>query len=662
MIDADFVAAIVASPDDPAARSVYADWLEDRGDPRAELVRIEAELWREPIDLVRVRRLIPRRIDLRRDVDPRWYVAVATPSLAEIRRRLQHLAALDPGRKLDQHHEYRLRPPVTEAQVAEVEARIGCRLPHQYRRFVLELGDGGTGPDYGIASITKLEGNRATPVETPTTIGEMKRAELSDGAFAICEVGCGIFYYLILSGPDAGVVWYDGDGNVVPAPVNGSWQEASILLASPREARAEFVTWYANWLDDTLWSIARFTADKEDIFERPPEQVTDVNLAKITIVPEGLRRLTETRRLDLGGCAIESLPAWIGELSKLEWLTLDRTALRELPEAIGELQALQHLSCFHAEQLARLPLSLGRLRSLVTLDLRNCALRELPETFGELGLSELHVHHNPLATLPASIGKLRKLRSLDLSFCRIRDLPDAIAELPELTEINLRANELTHLPEVIGRCARLETLWLMENPGLDLADALRTLARVPTLRRLSLSSLGLVTLPDEIGLLTELRYLYLSQNDLTGLPDSITNLTKLREIDLQGRNNLRVDWDELWERIPSLGTSGDNCEMLADVTIPDGTAVAVGEPFVKTWRLRNTGDNPWVDGYRITHVDGPDFGAPGHEVVAQPGEEIEVSLEMTASEPGLQRSSWQIANAYDDPFGDEFYVEIEATD
>jgi uncharacterized protein (TIGR02996 family) len=42
-----FLAAIQADPDDPTARLVFADWLEDHGDPRAELLRLGVAL--EPV-------------------------------------------------------------------------------------------------------------------------------------------------------------------------------------------------------------------------------------------------------------------------------------------------------------------------------------------------------------------------------------------------------------------------------------------------------------------------------------------------------------------------------------------------------------------------------------------------------------------------------------
>jgi uncharacterized protein (TIGR02996 family) len=51
-----FLAAIKNDPDDDASRLVYADWLEEREDPRAEYLRLEVQL--EKI-LPRLRELVP---------------------------------------------------------------------------------------------------------------------------------------------------------------------------------------------------------------------------------------------------------------------------------------------------------------------------------------------------------------------------------------------------------------------------------------------------------------------------------------------------------------------------------------------------------------------------------------------------------------------------
>jgi uncharacterized protein (TIGR02996 family) len=41
-----FLRAILAKPDDPVNRLRYADWLEERGDPRGQFLRMDPELER----------------------------------------------------------------------------------------------------------------------------------------------------------------------------------------------------------------------------------------------------------------------------------------------------------------------------------------------------------------------------------------------------------------------------------------------------------------------------------------------------------------------------------------------------------------------------------------------------------------------------------------
>jgi uncharacterized protein (TIGR02996 family) len=61
-----FLRAIRANPDEAANLLVYADWLEERGDPRAEYIRLEYQPEQ-----------ITARIEaLQRDLDPEWAAQV----------------------------------------------------------------------------------------------------------------------------------------------------------------------------------------------------------------------------------------------------------------------------------------------------------------------------------------------------------------------------------------------------------------------------------------------------------------------------------------------------------------------------------------------------------------------------------------------------------
>lgn len=47
MIDPGMLAAVIANPKDDLCRLIYADWLDERGDPRGEFVRVQCELARD---------------------------------------------------------------------------------------------------------------------------------------------------------------------------------------------------------------------------------------------------------------------------------------------------------------------------------------------------------------------------------------------------------------------------------------------------------------------------------------------------------------------------------------------------------------------------------------------------------------------------------------
>jgi uncharacterized protein (TIGR02996 family) len=68
--------AVLANPEDDALRLVYADWLDERGDPRGEYLRVDLELatgTRGP----RYIRLMSRGRELREKLDKAWVVAVS---------------------------------------------------------------------------------------------------------------------------------------------------------------------------------------------------------------------------------------------------------------------------------------------------------------------------------------------------------------------------------------------------------------------------------------------------------------------------------------------------------------------------------------------------------------------------------------------------------
>lgn len=106
----------------------------------------------------------------------------------------------------------------------------------------------------------------------------------------------------------------------------------------------------------------------------------------------------------------------------------------------------------------------------------------------------------------------------------------------------------------------------------------------------------------------------------------------------------------------------NNVAFVADVTIPDNTAVAANTAFDKTWRLRNTGTCTWTPDYQIVFSDGETFGTPDSypfPTAVTPGSEYDLTLSLTApATAGSYQGAWQLKNSSGDPFGDPIYVLI----
>ncbi len=165
--EAAFLRAIAADPQGDTVRLVYADWLEERGDPRFELVRVCQAMRAVPVYSDEYWRLKTRRNELLPQFDLDWLEATGTDG-----------SRYDPvfrdGVPDDVRGRWRLIREFTERwhgidvpdvggrakEVGEVEARLGLALPESVREFVAFAHDAGC---YGT-----LAGglNGSTPMRT----------------------------------------------------------------------------------------------------------------------------------------------------------------------------------------------------------------------------------------------------------------------------------------------------------------------------------------------------------------------------------------------------------------------------------------------------------------------------------------------------------------
>ena len=105
---------------------------------------------------------------------------------------------------------------------------------------------------------------------------------------------------------------------------------------------------------------------------------------------------------------------------------------------------------------------------------------------------------------------------------------------------------------------------------------------------------------------------------------------------------------------------------VSDVSIPDGSQVAPGSKFVKTWRIRNNGQCTWSTSYRLIYgwssdswkeiKQLPPAGVNLTKAVA-PGEEYEITVTLVAPvTSGIYQASFRLQNDKGFNFGTILYL------
>lgn len=105
----------------------------------------------------------------------------------------------------------------------------------------------------------------------------------------------------------------------------------------------------------------------------------------------------------------------------------------------------------------------------------------------------------------------------------------------------------------------------------------------------------------------------------------------------------------------------DNSAFVADVTVADGTIVAPGQVFLKTWTLKNTGTCTWKPGYTIVFISGDLMQGNTREIgqAVEPQGQVDVTVRLYAPfTPGDYAAIWRLANGRGETFGEFVSVQI----
>jgi uncharacterized protein (TIGR02996 family) len=120
--DEAFIRAIVAAPGDDAPRLVYADWLDERGDPRGTFLRSEVDDAARRAVGKKAPALRPSRV-----LDPVWVARVSRPPI---------------GVCLDRSHFSPRGAGVDGKLIDHVETLFALSLPAEYRALLLNCNGG----------------------------------------------------------------------------------------------------------------------------------------------------------------------------------------------------------------------------------------------------------------------------------------------------------------------------------------------------------------------------------------------------------------------------------------------------------------------------------------------------------------------------------------
>jgi hypothetical protein len=139
-----------------------------------------------------------------------------------------------------------------EDEVVAFETRQGVRLPEGYRQFLIQAGNGGAGPYYGLTPLEPPQDTRqpesglAQPCplhpemsRTHTWVADLGCSEEDEcyrGAMVIGTHGCNYDSLLVISGPARGRVVYVHYGEAPPYFVPDR----------------DFLSWYERWLYELL--------------------------------------------------------------------------------------------------------------------------------------------------------------------------------------------------------------------------------------------------------------------------------------------------------------------------------------------------------------------------------------------------------------------------
>ncbi|MFN6461482.1 MAG: SMI1/KNR4 family protein [Nostoc sp. DedVER02] len=210
----------------------------------------------------------------------------------QLKKKLTQLAILDATFEVfgSESHQYQLKPCLSDKDIQVFESRYNVTLPSEYKKFLLEIGNGGAGPGYGLSGIEyeevipelyqenyeilskpfpliKAWNDLDLIVKNNTDFVANNDAYFDDkliqGTLTITNYGCGIYGMLVITGEESGKIWIDdrtNDNGIYPASLSfcHAFHDADPDDLHPNndeEQPLSFYDWYEDWLNRSLHQI-----------------------------------------------------------------------------------------------------------------------------------------------------------------------------------------------------------------------------------------------------------------------------------------------------------------------------------------------------------------------------------------------------------------------
>ncbi|MDF5736667.1 MULTISPECIES: SMI1/KNR4 family protein [unclassified Nostoc] len=214
----------------------------------------------------------------------------------QLKKKLTQLAILDATFEVfgSETHQYQFKPCLSNKDIQVFESRYNITLASEYRNFLLEVGNGGAGPGYGLSGLSGVENEDIIPeklyqenyeilskpfllteawndldliVKNNTGFIANGDAYFDDkfiqGSLTITNYGCGIYAMLVITGEQSGKIWIDdrtNDNGIYPASLTFCHAFHDInpddfYPDRDEEQPLSFYDWYEDWLNRSLEQI-----------------------------------------------------------------------------------------------------------------------------------------------------------------------------------------------------------------------------------------------------------------------------------------------------------------------------------------------------------------------------------------------------------------------